>query len=253
MEYKNRIADIDKAKETIDNYRPLCKDVLEQLKQYYRISSTYTSNALEGNTLTETETKIILEDGITIGGHPVREIQEAIGHSEAYDLLYKLSFNPEIEEKDILELHNFLYRQVNPDNAGKYRDKQVIITGTEFIPASAKEVPDLMKKFVADIPEMKANCHPVEFSALLHLNLVTIHPFSDGNGRTARLLMNLALLQAGYVVTIIPPIMRNDYIYALKRAQTEPKDSQIFINFISECVYESTKDYLRILERLIDN
>jgi len=253
MEYKSRILYIDQAKETINKHRPFSKDVLEQLKQYYRISFTYSSNALEGNTLTETETKIILEDGITIGGHPVREIQEALGHSEAYDLLYKLSSNPEIKEQDILNLHNFLYRQVDHDKAGKYRDKKVIITGTEFIPPSPQKVPDLMKKFVDDIPEMKSKYHPVEFAALLHLNLVTIHPFSDGNGRTARLLMNLALLQAGYVVTIIPPVVRNDYIYALKRAQTEPKDNQIFINFISECVYESTKDYLRILERLVED
>jgi Fic family protein len=253
MEYKSRIADIDKAKETIDKYRPFSKDVLEQLKQYYRISFTYTSNAIEGNTLTETETKIILEDGITIGGHPIREIQEALGHSEAYDLLYKLSSNPEIKEQDILDLHNFLYRQVDHEKAGKYRDKKVIITGTEFIPPAPKAVPDLMKKFAEDIPNLKAKLHPVEFAALLHLNLVTIHPFSDGNGRTARLLMNLALLQAGYVVTIIPPIMRNNYIYSLKQAQIEPKDNQVFINFISECVYESTKDYLRILERLIED
>jgi len=253
MEYKSRISDIDKVKETIDKYRPLNKDVLEQLKQYYRISFTYSSNAIEGNTLTETETKIILEDGITIGGHPIREIQEALGHSEAYDLLYKLSSNPEIKEQDILDLHNFLYRQVDIDKAGKYRDKQVIITGTEFIPPSPQKVPDLMKKFADDIPELKSKHHPVEFAALLHLNLVTIHPFSDGNGRTARLLMNLALLQAGYITTIIPPVMRNDYIYSLKRAQIEPKDSQFFINFISECVYESTKDYLRILERLIED
>lgn len=252
MEYKNKISDTDKVKEAIDKYRPFNKNILKQLKEYYRISLTYSSNALEGNTLTETETKIILEDGITVGGHPVREIQEAIGHSEAYDLLYKLSGNTEIKEQDILKLHEFLYRRINLDNAGKYRDKSVIITGTEFIPPSPQKIPDLTASFVADIPKMKSELHPVEFSALLHLNLVTIHPFSDGNGRTARLLMNLALLRSGYAITIIPPVMRNDYIYTLKQAQIEPKDNKPFVNFISECVYESTKDYLRICEKLFE-
>jgi len=253
MGYISRIPDIDKAKQEIDKYRPFDKDILEQLKQYYRISLTYSSNALEGNTLTETETKIILEDGITIGGHPIREINEVIGHSEAYDLLYKLSINNEIKEQDILNLHNLIYRQVNPERAGLYRDKQVIITGTEFMPASAKKVPDLMQEFIEKIPELKTQYHPVEFAALLHLNIANIHPFFDGNGRTARLLMNLALLQAGYVITIIPVIMRNDYINVLKQAQLEPKTNIPFINFISECAYESAKDYLRIIERLTES
>jgi Fic family protein len=92
--------------------------------------------------------------------------------------------------------------------------------------------------------------HPVEFSALLHKELVTIHPFIDGNGRTARLLMNLALLQGGYVVTIIPPILRNDYIDAIKKAQIESKSDTPFINFISAMVHEAMKDYMRLLNAL---
>ena len=250
MDYKNRIADINKAKEQIDSYRPFNNDILEQLKQYYRISLTYSSNAIEGNSLTLTETKIVLEDGITIGGKPLKDYYEAIGHSEAYDLLYNLSQDKEITEQNILDLHKLFYRHINPDNAGKYRDKEVIITGTEFIPPSSKKVPDLMKKFVASMPDMKTKYNPVEFAALLHLQLVTIHPFLDGNGRTARLLMNLALLQEGYAITIIPPVLRNDYINTLKQAQTGSKDNKPFINFISEMVYESMKDYIRILEAL---
>ena len=109
-----------------------------------------------------------------------------------------------------------------------------------------------MKKFVSSIPELRAQYHPIEFAALLHLNLVTIHPFFDGNGRTARLLMNLALLQAGYIITIIPPVLRNDYINTLQQAQLEPKDNTSFVNFISEMVYENMKDYMRMIERLTE-
>lgn len=97
---------------------------------------------------------------------------------------------------------------------------------------------------------MRRKYHPVEFSALAHKDLVTIHPFIDGNGRAARLLMNLTLLQSGYVITIIPPVLRNDYINAIKKSQIEPTDDRPFINFISAMVYESMKDYMRLLNAL---
>lgn len=250
MDYTNRIPDIDILKAELDKFRPFDENTVKQLKEYYRISLTYTSNALEGNTLTETETKVILEDGLTIGGHPIREIQETIGHSKAYDLLYNLIKNAKITEENILELHRLFYEQVDPENAGKYRDKKVIITGTEYIPPVPAELTELMKDFCARILEQKAKLHPVEFAAWLHMTFVNIHPFTDGNGRTARLLTNLALLQAGYSVIIIPPVVRGDYIYSIKEAQLNGKQ-EIFLNFLSEMVLESMKDYLRIVKRLI--
>ena len=97
---------------------------------------------------------------------------------------------------------------------------------------------------------MRKKYHPVEFSARIHEELVTIHPFVDGNGRAGRLLMNLALLQTGYVITIIPPILRNDYINAIKKTQTEPESDTTFVNFISSMVYESAKEYIRLLDSL---
>ncbi|MGD9580862.1 MAG: Fic family protein [Vampirovibrionia bacterium] len=248
--FEDKIKQIDQLKKEIDNYRPMDEAIITQLKQYYRIGLTYSSNALEGNTLTESETKVVLEDGITIGGKPLKDHLEAIGHSDAYSLIFYLIDKQTILEQDILEIHRLLYSHINTDNAGKYRTKNVIITGTEFIPPKPDNIPALMKELIDKLPALKEKHHPVEFSALLHKELVTIHPFIDGNGRTARLLMNLALLQAGYVVTIIPPILRNDYICALKLAQVEPKDDKPFINFISEVVYESMKDYMRIIEAL---
>ena len=106
-----------------------------------------------------------------------------------------------------------------------------------------------MKEFAGNPPKMKEQYHPVEFAARLHEGLVTIHPFVDGNGRAARLLMNLVLLQAGYNITIIPPIVRNDYIMALQAAQIN-NNKEPFVNFISEMVLESQKEYLKIIERL---
>jgi len=107
-----------------------------------------------------------------------------------------------------------------------------------------------MKKFVIKIPTLKKKYHPVETAALIHKELVDIHPFVDGNGRTARLLMNLSLFQAGFTITIIPPVLRADYIALIKQSQTGKKDASGFINFISAMVYESTKGHLRLLKQL---
>lgn len=247
MKYENRLTDNDKLQKKIRAHRPFDSYEVKQLKEYFRIGLTYTSNALEGNSLTESETKVVLEDGITIGGKPLKDHFEAIGHSEAFDLLYKLADNQDITEDDILGLHRLFYYRINTETAGKYRERNVIISGTDFAPPAPAAVPLAMQEFLGNLPSLR-QLHPVEYAAKLHLDLVTIHPFVDGNGRTARLLMNLALLQAGYPITIIPPIIRGDYIAALRGSNKG--DNNPFVNLISCCVWESQKEYLRLLESL---
>lgn len=247
MKYENRLTDNDKLQEKIRAHRPLDSYEVKQLKEYFRIGLTYSSNALEGNSLTESETKVVLEDGITIGGKPMKDHFEAIGHSEAFDLLYKLADSQDITEDGILGLHRLFYYRIDSESAGKYRERNVIITGTDFTPPTPTVVPLAMQEFLGNLPKLR-QLHPVEYAAMLHLNLVTIHPFVDGNGRTARLLMNLALLQSGYPITIIPPIIRGDYISALR--DSNKGDNKPFINLISCCVWESQKEYLRLLESL---
>ena len=237
---------IDALRLKIDTHRPLDAHTLKQVREYFRIGTTYSSNALEGNSLTETETKIVIEDGITIGGKPVRDHLEALGHSEAYDLLFRLAKHQDITEANVKELHRLFYYRIDAKQAGKYRRKRVIITGTDFIPPAPDRIPDLMESFIAGLPATRAKRHPVEFAAIIHRELVTIHPFIDGNGRAARLLMNLALLQAGYPVAIIPPILRRDYLDTLNK--THKGDDGPFINFIAGVCYESAKEYLRLLE-----
>lgn len=248
MTFQNKLKDVDRLQEEINTHRPLSPHAVKQLKEYYRIGLTYTSNAIEGNSLTEIETKIILEDGITIGGKSIKEHQEAIGHSDAYDLLYTLSKSKTITEKNIKELHRIFYYRIDESNAGEYRKVPVFISGTDFIPPQPEEVRTLMKKLSDRIPTIRNKYHPIEYSALLHGELATIHPFVDGNGRTARLLMNVALLQESYVVTLIPPILRREYITAI--GEYNRGKTTAFINFISAMVYETQKDYLRLLEAL---
>ena len=248
--YKSRLKDIDELKLKIDSYRPLAEHVLTQIQNYFKISFTYASNAIEGNTLSLSETKIIIEDGITIGGKPIREHLEVLGNSDAYDLLFLLVKNEKkITEDLILRLHRVLFLSIDEKKAGKYRNCNVLITGSEYELPKHEDVNRFMSEFCAQMDEKQKSLHPVEYAAWLHERLVSIHPFVDGNGRAARLLMNLALLQAGYNIVIIPPVVRNDYVRALQEAQLNDNIA-LFNNFISEMVLEAQKDYLRVIESL---
>ena len=237
-------SEIDELQKEINGFRSLPTNTLKQLKEYYRIGLTYTSNALEGNSLTETETKIVLEDGITIGGKPIKDYYEALGHSEAYDYIYKLAKNKGFSENDIKKLHKLFYHRINDARAGRYRKEKVFISGSRYTLPSPEKVPDLIKKFITKVEDVEKKRHPVEYSALAHKELVFIHPFIDGNGRIARLLMNLILLQTSYCIAIISPLLRKDYIQTLEKAHTNDTP---FIEFIARAVRETQKDYLRLL------
>jgi len=248
MKFDNRLPDIDRLQEEICGLRPLGRAAVAQLRDYYKIGLTWTSNALEGNSLTESETKVVIEEGITVSGKPLKDHFEAVGHAEAFDLLQQLARRRAIAEADILKLHKLFYFRIDPKTAGHYRKEPAIITGSTLELCAPSKIRGEMQKFVAELPQLQERNHPVEYAALIHLRLVTIHPFKDGNGRTARLLMNLALLQAGYPITIIPPVVRPAYIEALKVSNRG--DNAPFINLISNMVYEAQKDYLRLFNAL---
>lgn len=248
MMYNNRFKDNDEYKLKIDACRPLDENTIKQIQEYYRIGLTYSSNALEGNTLDLVETKVVLEDGLTINGKPMKDHLETLGHSDAFVELLKLAQANVITEDNIKYLHKLFYNRINETEAGHYRTKNVIVTGADIDFPKPDVLSDKMTKFVENISKMKLQLHPVEYSAMLHAKFVNIHPFIDGNGRVARLLMNLALLQSGYNITIIPPVVRADYIRAIQ--ETNHNNFVPFINFISEMVLESQKEYLKIIERL---
>ncbi len=248
MIHDDKIEQVNQLQKQINQLRPLTRDALLQLREYYRIGLTYSSNALEGNTLTESETKVVIEDGLTVSGKPLRDHLEAIGHSEAFGMLYDLSQSQTIDAKAIIDLHRLFYYRIDADNAGRYRSKPVIITGTDFIPPPPSKVGSGMREYVEQIPGKKEALHPVFFAAWIHIQLATIHPFIDGNGRAARLLMNLALMQAGYPITIIPPIVRSNYIAALQASNKG--DDAPFNNLLSNMVWEAQREYLRLIKSL---
>lgn len=240
---KNIFEQIDRLQAEINQHRPLEPYIIKQIREYYRIGLTYSSNALEGNTLTETETKVVLEDGITIGGKPLKDHFEAVGHSEAFDHLQHLAGKKSIDEADIKKLHRLFYYRIDPGQAGKYRKLKAIITGSKYPLPAPEEIPELMKAFITQVDRQRQDRHPVESAAMAHKELVFIHPFTDGNGRVSRLLMNLILLQEGYNIAIIPPVLRQDYIRALEEAH---RSDRPFIELVARAVKETQQDHLRL-------
>lgn len=249
MQLDELLQKIDSNQKKINEYRPLSREEVRELDQYFKIGTTYSSNALEGNSLTLTETKILLEDGITIGGKPLKDTYEATGHAAAYEFMLEIARAGELKitEEIIRELHRRFYWCIDSEKAGCYRDHQVFISGTEYLPPLPGKVSELMASFVAELNQSQNSLHPVLLAAYAHKGLVDIHPFTDGNGRTARLLMNLILINKGLCVVSIPTVMRQEYISALVVSQrsNDPSDEP-FNALIAECELEAQRDYFRM-------
>lgn len=239
---------IDEKKALIDKARPFEGELLKQLKSYYKIGLTYSSNALEGNTLTESETKIIIEDGLTVGGKPLKDTFEALGHAKAYDFMFSLLNKEEITEDDIKTFHKLFFSDINPKEAGQYRSIPVIISGSAYPVCKVDKIPQKMTELLEWANNGRTKLHPVEFAAQLHKRFVFIHPFIDGNGRVARLLMNTALIQSGYMLAIIPPTLRLEYGLALESAHENDKK---FVELIAKQVLETEREVIRLLH--LDN
>ena len=237
---------IDANKEAMDVVRPFAGESLRQLREYFRIGLTWTSNALEGNSLTEIETKVLLEDGLTIGGKPLRDTLEAIGHSHAYDYMFGLLGERRITVEDIKMLHHLFYKSIDGPKAGVWRDSSIIVTGSDYEFPAPTELEGLMTELASWIDAERGNMHPVHFAAMLHLKFVTVHPFVDGNGRVARLLMNTALIQDGYMIAVIPPILRADYLSSIRQYQQQGEPAP-FCSLVAERVLESEKEIMRLL------
>ncbi|MDR2943738.1 MAG: Fic family protein [Methanosarcinales archaeon] len=246
MSLKQKYKKAEDNNNKLSNLRPLPEETLKSLKAYYRVGLTYSSNALEGNSLTESETKIVIEDGLTINGKPLRDIYEAVGHAKAYDYLWELAVNKLLKEEDILLLHRFFYEMIDSDQAGIYRKIPVFISGGEFPVTPADKIKQEMKNFVKWFNQSENQLQPVEFAALVHKKFVFIHPFIDGNGRLARLLMNLALIRNEYSVALIPSILRPEYIRSLELAHT---NDEPFKEFIADRAIETQKDLLRLFKK----
>jgi Fic family protein len=240
---------IDAKKAELDRLRKRAPRGLTNLEHAHDIELTYTSNAIEGNTLTASETMQLIEHGVTVGGKPLKDHLEAVDHHEAVRYVRQLarSTTP-ITETDIRGLHRLVMLRSQPDAAGRYADQgRFVVTdaGRRAFP-SAAEVPALMGACAAwlrDAPDTP------ETAFTAHRRLVNIHPFNDGNGRTARLLMNLLLIRGGYPPVAVRPADRAAYIEAL---QTQADDAgKAFERLLHERLDATLDDYVSALREAV--
>lgn len=222
----------------------------EKVAKAFDIEYTYESNKIEGNTLTLQETALVIEKGLTIGGKSLNEHLEAVNHQHAIEFIKDLANKKQaITERDLLQIHYLILQGINNGQAGKYRNLQVLISGAKHIPPQPFLVAKEMESLFLWYNENKDKLHPVLLSAEMHERLVTIHPFIDGNGRTARLLMNLVLLQNSFPIAILKGDTDNrlKYYSALELAQVE-HNKEPFINLIVKNVEETMLRIIKTVE-----
>jgi len=236
-----RLAD---KKARLDHYRPLPPDVVRQLSEDLRLQLTYHSNAIEGNTLTLRETRIVLEAGITIGGHPLREHLEATNHAAAFDYLMTLTDarNP-ITLQTILDLHHIIMSGIDP-GAGAFRQRAVYIRGAPLTPPPPDRVPLLMAEWLDWLDNGGMDYEPLARSALAHHAFEAVHPFVDGNGRVGRLLLNLLLMQSGYPPALLLRDWRGAYLRAMQQADMGRYNP--LVNLIGRAVEGGLDLYLEV-------
>jgi excisionase family DNA binding protein len=228
-------------KTQLDQHRPLSNQTIKKLHETMEIAYTYNSNAIEGNTLTLNETRLVIQEGITIKGKSLSEHLEAKNHPNAITYIENLAKN-KIQEQNILELHSILFTGFC-ENTGNYRNCQVYISGSDFMPPPAFEIPELMRSLLDWVSSNPQELRPIELAAIFHYKLVAIHPFDDGNGRVGRLLMNLLLLKNGYPLTVIRQVDRKRYYDCLKRADNQ--NYKPLVGFVARCVEQSLDMYLQ--------
>ncbi len=234
---------ISQRKKTLDSFRPFNKDLEQNLTQWIRTELTYTSNAIEGNTLTRQETELVINKGITIAGKTINEHLEARNHAKAFEwILEQSKLNLPLTEIFIKNIHQTILSGINTENAGRYRQVPVRISGSTVIMPNYVKIPDLMKNLI-EILTQNATLHPVTQASEAHYHLVSIHPFIDGNGRTARLLMNHILMLHGYPPAVIGPSDRITYINSLEEAQLGGSKNN-YEHFIQQSVLNALENYL---------
>lgn len=237
---------IDELKIKLDQHRPLAPAMVKNLQEDLILRWTYHSNAIEGNTLTLLETKVVLE-GITVGGKALREHFEAINHRDAIYYIEEIIKKGEpFSEWQIRNIHQLILKNIDDDNAGRYRQQNVLISGASKITPDYTLLNDKMAQFIDWYNNEADQLHPIERAVKIHADFVGIHPFIDGNGRTSRLLMNLELMKAGYPPCVITVENRLAYYEALDQWMAFD-NTQPFIQFVSNALLEGFKPYQVVL------
>lgn len=245
-------------KAELDRYRPFRPDVVRRLHDDLRVLLTYHSNAIEGNTLTLQETALVVEYGLTVGGHSLREYLEATNHAAAFgELVQFADAATPITTDTILHLHQLVMQQILP-TAGQWRTVPVAIRGVALVPPAATRVPALMQEWVTWVHDAGHAYDPIIRAAIAHHGFEAVHPFEDGNGRVGRLLLNLLLMRDGYVPALLLRDWRVSYMQGLAaadRGQYTPLANlvgraveQSLDRYLAVCAAEPDSEYLRLAD-----
>lgn len=212
----------------------------------FELTFTHNSTAIEGNTLTLMETKVVLEDGISIGGKELREIYEVVNHKKAYRYVKRcIAENQMLNESIVKDIHAILTENILI--GGIYRSQEVRISGAGHTPPAGSDMFIQIKNFFADLPWKEKELNPIEFAAWTHAEFVRIHPFIEGNGRTSRLLMNYQLLGSGFLPVSIAKEKRVEYYSALEEYAVSGK-MEMFADMIAELEEEQLDLYINLIK-----
>lgn len=250
--FEEILSRLDEKQRQLSKARPLPAIALQKIKETLNVEWTYNSNSIEGNTLTLQETRLVLEEGITIKGKSLREHFEAVNHQEAIEYVESL-VKPEyiLTEKDVLATHAFVLDKIEKEFAGRFRNAGVRISGANFTPPNAIKIYDLVKELIDWVNTEANNLHPVLRATIFHHRFVWIHPFFDGNGRTVRLLFNLLLMKDGFPPAIILKSDRKKYYDALNRANNG--DYTKLILLVTQALERTLTIYLSNLDNYADD
>ena len=242
------LASVAAKKERLDAMRPVSREALLALQKAYDVDLTYTSNAIEGNTLSLRETAELIEHGITVGGKPLRDHLEAVDLYNAVLWMRELAASTTpIDETTMREVHRRIVFRSQPEIGGIYSTLPRRVAGSPVVFPNAVKIPGLME----DYGECLAKAAPEPATSFdAHFRLVAIHPFADGNGRTARLLMNLLLLRGGYPPVAVRPEDRKSYLDALEQASMR-EDIKPFQTFMHQRLDATLEEYLSALQEAL--
>jgi Fic family protein len=246
---KNLLDSIASKKAALDRLRPLRLGALQALQKHYDVELTHTSNAIEGNTLTLRETAEVIEHGITVGGKPLRDHLEAVDHYAAVLWMRALASSTRpLGESSVRELHRRIVARSQPEIAGVYSPHPRRIAGSPVVFPNPIKIPELMQAFGLWL-QGASEAAPPSPEAIFegHFRLTAIHPFTDGNGRTARLLMNLQLLRSGYPPMAVRPEDRKTYLDGLEQASLT-ENLEPFQLFMHQRLDATLGDYVSVLQ-----
>ena len=252
MVMEDKLAILTEKKRKLDLLKALPKEALDNLEGWLKVELTYSSNAIEGNTLSRIETAEVIEKGTAavISGKPLKDQLEAINHAKALefikDLAGKIKGHQFISEDDIKAIHKIILNGILDNWAGVYRQVPIFVRGSDFQFPQSHKIPRLMDNFIKWL-EGQQEDHPVRVASLAHLKFESIHPFIDGNGRVGRLLMNLILILNGYPMAIIRQETRSQYLNAFKVGQAT-FDWSLLFRMIEDAVERSLDAYINAAE-----